>query len=206
MVAEKRGGGLRLARPIAEMVANDPEMLRLMEEASDVMAGAQTIRSVRKAAGLSQTELADRLHVSQARVCEMEAGRGTAGVSYALLLRAVRACGFELAFTYRPIDRGAEPELAEADDDRSYAPEAARPVRVLPAEADLTTEEGLLRAIFGEDLQPDPNAPAPVASGRGTRRRRGRRIQGYERAEETDPEEPGAARFPDKEPEKDQLA
>lgn len=50
------------------------------------------IRMMRKAGGLSQTVLAKRLGVTQARVSELEAGLGARGPSWDLMERIAREC------------------------------------------------------------------------------------------------------------------
>lgn len=53
---------------------------------------AGVIRMMRKAAALSQAELARRLGISQARVSELEAGVGAHGPSWSLMERIADAC------------------------------------------------------------------------------------------------------------------
>ncbi|WP_044558542.1 helix-turn-helix domain-containing protein [Azospirillum sp. B4] len=100
----KKASGRRHARSADEIIGNDGDFATLVQEAEDVMAGARLIRHARQAAELSQTELANRLGVSQPRISDLESGRGTEGVTYALLLRVIRACGFEPHFRFRRPD------------------------------------------------------------------------------------------------------
>lgn len=56
--------------------------------------GGQLIRRARLRAGLSQAELARRLETSQSLIARWE--RGLVDPSYSTVVRAVRACGFDL--------------------------------------------------------------------------------------------------------------
>ncbi len=56
--------------------------------------GGLLIRRARLRAGLSQTELAQRLKTSQSLIARWE--RGLVDPSYSTVVRAVRACGFDL--------------------------------------------------------------------------------------------------------------
>jgi transcriptional regulator with XRE-family HTH domain len=92
--------GQRVEVPLEDVIGDDRQLAELVQQADDVMAGGRLIKSARLAAGLSQMELARRLDVSQPRVSDMESGLGAEGVSYAIVLRAVRACGFEPSFRF----------------------------------------------------------------------------------------------------------
>lgn len=61
-----------------------------------VFMAADFVRKARQKAGLTQVELAKRLHVSQARVSVMESGSAKQGPSIAVLSKVARACGVTL--------------------------------------------------------------------------------------------------------------
>jgi len=66
----------------------------LLKDADAVQEAARFVRQMRKHADITQTELADRLRVSQARISEIERGGSPEGISYMLLRRVARVCGF----------------------------------------------------------------------------------------------------------------
>jgi len=57
---------------------------------------SELIRRMRARARLSQTQLAQRLHLSQARVSEIESVRGAQGPTFDLILRIATACAVHL--------------------------------------------------------------------------------------------------------------
>jgi transcriptional regulator with XRE-family HTH domain len=69
-------------------------MSKELETAEGVEEAARFMRQMREYAGLSQAELGKRLDVNQTRISELERGGSPEGVSYALLRRVARACGF----------------------------------------------------------------------------------------------------------------
>lgn len=75
--------------------------VKATEVRAAVMASA-LVRRMRAQARLSQTALAQRLHISQARVSEIESGRGTQGATLDLILRISNACGVRLSLTVEP--------------------------------------------------------------------------------------------------------
>ena len=72
-----------------------PETAAALEQADLVAEAAQYLRQMREHAKLTQEALGDRLGVTQARISELERGNSPEGMSYALLRRAAKACGFE---------------------------------------------------------------------------------------------------------------
>ena len=58
------------------------------------MKGGAVVREARRRAGLTQTELAARLHTTQAVIARLE--RGRTEPAFARVVEAVRACGLEL--------------------------------------------------------------------------------------------------------------
>jgi transcriptional regulator with XRE-family HTH domain len=141
MSRESHRNGRRVARPIEALTDNDPELAALVQAADEVMAGARAIKTAREAAGLSQAELAARLEVSQPRISDMESGKGSEGVSFALLQRAVRACGFEPHFSFLPdaLYRRLHAEHSEAA--RSFV------VKLDPEALDDTSTRHVLEAL-----------------------------------------------------------
>ena len=58
------------------------------------MQGGELIREARKRAGLTQTELGERLGTTQAQIARWESGRTSP--SFRRVVEAVRACGLDL--------------------------------------------------------------------------------------------------------------
>jgi transcriptional regulator with XRE-family HTH domain len=74
--------------------------------------GAQILRQARQEAGLSQTQLAARLGVSQAAVSKLE--RPTANPTVATLQTALRALGKRLTLNVEPITGAIDETLLAA--------------------------------------------------------------------------------------------
>lgn len=89
-----------------------------LEQADAVQEAARFIRQMREHAKFSQTVLGERIGVSQERISEMERGNSPEGVSYALLRRVARACGFN-DWPNAPAPKSAELSeyVYELDDD-----------------------------------------------------------------------------------------
>lgn len=81
----------------------------------------QFVREARRRAGFSQRELSRRGGVSQPHVARIE--RGTVDVSFELVRRLVRECGFDLSVGLIPIDDSnwsvAQTNLRMSVDDRA---------------------------------------------------------------------------------------
>jgi DNA-binding XRE family transcriptional regulator len=77
-------------------LAQIPGMSKLIEGESANLAVADFVRDSRKAAELSQAELACEIGVTQARISQLEKGEGRYGPSVTLLARIAKACGGEL--------------------------------------------------------------------------------------------------------------
>lgn len=75
------------------------------------MKASSLIRRARLQAGISQAELATRLGTKQPVVARWESGRRSP--SFATVLRALRACGFELDMTLHPYDAGEDALIRE---------------------------------------------------------------------------------------------
>lgn len=85
------------------------------------MRGGELIKEARRRAGLSQRELAVRLHTTQSVVARWEAG--ATAPSFETVVRAVRACGFELDVHLLPLDEGFEHDWSMASQNLSLTPE-----------------------------------------------------------------------------------
>ena len=85
------------------------------------MRSFRLLREARRRAGFSQRELARRGSVSQPHVARIE--RGTVDVSFELVRRLVRACGFDLSVGLIPLDDStwsvASSNLRMSVDDRA---------------------------------------------------------------------------------------
>jgi DNA-binding XRE family transcriptional regulator len=77
-----------------------PGTAQLIEDERASLHAARLIREARKAAHLSQADLAKKIEVSQARVSQMESGSGPYGLSVALLERVAIACGGVLNLSF----------------------------------------------------------------------------------------------------------
>lgn len=82
---------------VSSSVMANPKMRAAVIEQRAVLATSRLIRETREEAGLSQSELALRLGVTQARVSSLESGCGKKGPSIGLLARIAEACGGSLA-------------------------------------------------------------------------------------------------------------
>lgn len=83
-----RGSFLGLIKDIER---HDAEHGRAPVVSSAAFRAAAIVRTMRKARGLSQKELAERLGFSQARISEIEAGLGPQGPTWDLMERISRA-------------------------------------------------------------------------------------------------------------------
>jgi DNA-binding transcriptional regulator YiaG len=85
------GADLRKIRGGDEAIARATATLR----------AARAVREMRETAKLSQAKLAKQLHVSQARVSQIESGTAsTYGMTVELLERVAEACGGEMEFKF----------------------------------------------------------------------------------------------------------
>lgn len=87
-------------RPVADLVRKlekiNPKLMRGKGLSSAAFEAADLVRNMRKAAGLSQVELARNIGVSQSRISEIEAGSGTQGPTWDVMSRIAHACGMYL--------------------------------------------------------------------------------------------------------------
>ena len=75
------------------------------------MLSADLLKEARLRAGITQTELARRVHRSQSQIARWE--RGDVKPSLETLRDLIRACGFELAFRMANYDDSYLPDIAE---------------------------------------------------------------------------------------------
>jgi|SRR5262249_27435704 len=86
-------------RPIADLVEkleNSGDLDSTAGLSSAALRAGDLIRTMRKTAGLSQSELAARMGVKQSRVSEIEAGLGAQGPTWDVMERVASACGRDL--------------------------------------------------------------------------------------------------------------
>lgn len=88
-----KGRGRPLSMLVEKLERSSPDLTREKKLSSAAMRAGALIRKMRKDAHLSQTELAGRLGLSQARVSEIEAGVGTQGPTWDVMERISAACG-----------------------------------------------------------------------------------------------------------------
>jgi transcriptional regulator with XRE-family HTH domain len=105
-------------RPVADLVEHfegeDPKFEQKYGLSSAALRAGDIIRTMRKAAGLSQAELAKRMSatVTQARISELEAGVGSQGPTWDVMERIAVACGRHLGALESP--HTGDKELAPA--------------------------------------------------------------------------------------------
>jgi transcriptional regulator with XRE-family HTH domain len=85
------------------------------------MRGGELIREARRRAGISQRELAQRMHTTQSVVARWESG--ATAPSFETVVRTVRACGFELDVHLLPLDEGFEHDWSLAEENLPLTPE-----------------------------------------------------------------------------------
>lgn len=73
-----------------------------------IMHAGQMVRSMRKDAGLTQTQLAERANMSQAEISRLEAGLGKQGPSVETLNRLAQACDLRLVMAMQEIVASTE--------------------------------------------------------------------------------------------------
>lgn len=113
-------------RPVADLVEYfervDSKFGERYGVSSAALRAGDLIRTMRKAAGLSQAELAKRMSatVTQARISELEAGIGRQGPTWDVMERIATACGKRLGLLERPYALGKDsapaPKVAAARD------------------------------------------------------------------------------------------
>jgi DNA-binding XRE family transcriptional regulator len=81
-----------------ELLAN-PDVKRGYVARGSVIATACFLRDLRRATGLTQSQLAQRLDVAQSRIATLESEQRVCGPSVDMLYRYVDACGKRLVLT-----------------------------------------------------------------------------------------------------------
>jgi transcriptional regulator with XRE-family HTH domain len=100
--ASSKDRGRPLADLLEEFEASHPEEVAASGLSSAAMRAGDLIRSMRKAAGLSQSQLAREIGVAQSRVSEIESGSGTQGPTWDLIERVTAACGKSIMLVDNP--------------------------------------------------------------------------------------------------------
>jgi DNA-binding XRE family transcriptional regulator len=85
--------GRPLADLVADMERSNPALVGEKGLSSAAMRAGDLVRTMRKEAELTQSELAARLGISQARISEIEAGIGSQGPTWDMMERISSACG-----------------------------------------------------------------------------------------------------------------
>ncbi|WP_314951951.1 helix-turn-helix transcriptional regulator [Bradyrhizobium lupini] len=91
--ASSKGRGRSLADLVERIERADTSLAAEKELSSAAMRAGELVRAMRKDARLSQSQLADKLGISQARISEIESGVGTQGPTWDLMERISVACG-----------------------------------------------------------------------------------------------------------------
>lgn len=94
-----KGRGRPLSDLIKRIESADPALAREKKLSSAAIRAGALVRAMRKDAHLSQSALADKIGVAQARISEIEAGVGTQGPTWDLMERISAACGKALVAT-----------------------------------------------------------------------------------------------------------
>jgi ribosome-binding protein aMBF1 (putative translation factor) len=92
-------------RPIADLFAHIERTHPGIEEqiglSSAALKAGQIVRTMRKANGWTQTELATQLGWDQERISNIERGEGTRGPTFDVMIKIATACGYVLNFSPR---------------------------------------------------------------------------------------------------------
>jgi DNA-binding CsgD family transcriptional regulator/DNA-binding transcriptional regulator YiaG len=115
-----------------------------LETAEAAEEAARFVRQMREAAKLTQGALAEKLGISQPRISEIERGGTPEGISYAMLRRVARACGFE--------DWPVEP-TARSGEGRETEPQAGAGLTQRQLEVLAGLKRGLSNKMIARDLQ-----------------------------------------------------
>ena len=81
-----------------EATINDPANAKLLKDLRQKRKIAETLSSIRKAANLTQSKLAERMNVSQSYVAQLEIGKR---FSYPAIKKYAEACGRSVELTIR---------------------------------------------------------------------------------------------------------
>lgn len=74
----------------------DAGLREILESERAGLEAGGLVRRLRERVGLTQASLADRLHMSQARISQLEHSDGRDGPSYGILRRVAEACEVDL--------------------------------------------------------------------------------------------------------------
>lgn len=91
-----------LDRLIAKSARN-PAFRQGQHERSRVLEAAKLMRAIRIGAGLTQTQLAERMNIPQAQISRLEAGVGRRGPTVDMLARISEACSSRLVLASVPM-------------------------------------------------------------------------------------------------------
>lgn len=81
--------------------AKDPAYRKAYDELEEEFALAEAIAEARAHAGLTQAEVAERMHTTQSNIARMEAGRSTP--STRTLEKFAQAVGAKLKISFEPV-------------------------------------------------------------------------------------------------------
>jgi len=146
--------------PLSQLLGTSEKRWTAFRRGADILEAAATIKRMRLAAGLSQTDLALACDTTQSHISELENGTGKQGPTYGLLKRIARACDLDLSLHVVPAEVAKSP--------RSVI--GARPlhdrVMVRRIEGDQKTAGGI---IIPDTAQEKPMEGEVVAVGPGAR-------------------------------------
>ncbi len=89
---------------LKEESANDPSFAAGLDERFDKYRLAQQLKAMREKAGLSQKQLAERVHTKQPSIARLEMARTLPRLD--LLQRVARALGAEMVVSFRRVQPG----------------------------------------------------------------------------------------------------
>ncbi|MBB4660376.1 helix-turn-helix domain-containing protein [Parvularcula dongshanensis] len=91
------------------MLKSDPVIRDALEEGRVAHLVANLVREMREAAGLAQSELAEKVGWPKARLAKIEKASAPSRVSYAALNRIAEACGFRMPASVDELPRSSDP-------------------------------------------------------------------------------------------------
>lgn len=90
-------------KPVSELFARieqtHPGIERMIGVSSAALRAGEIVRSMRKAKGWTQTQLADLLGWDQERISNIERGEGTRGPTFDVLMKIATVCDYGLHFS-----------------------------------------------------------------------------------------------------------
>jgi transcriptional regulator with XRE-family HTH domain len=101
--------GRPLSALVEELEAKSPQVVAGAGLSSAAMRAGDLVRSMRKAAGYSQAQLAAEVGVSQSRISELESGAGSQGPTWDVMERVAQACGQIVGLIDNPYLRNPNP-------------------------------------------------------------------------------------------------